>query len=235
MTTAGEQINGALRLIGVLAEGEVPSAAMSIDALTTMCQMIDSWSIERLSVYVTQDQSFVWPAGNMSQTIGPSGDFVGNRPIVVDESTYFKDISTGISYGISIVNQEQYNGISLPTATSVYPQYMYVNQDYPNLTLSLFPVPTRSLEFHFISVQELKKPESLTDVLIFPPGYLRAFKYNLAVELAPEYGVEPSPSTVRIAMTAKRNIKRINNQSDKMSMPTMMIATGNRFNIFSGN
>lgn len=34
MTTAGEQINGALRLLGVLAEGETPSAETSQDALS---------------------------------------------------------------------------------------------------------------------------------------------------------------------------------------------------------
>ena len=32
-TTANDQINGALRLLGVLAEGETPSAATSQDAL----------------------------------------------------------------------------------------------------------------------------------------------------------------------------------------------------------
>jgi hypothetical protein len=61
-TTAGDQINGALRLIGQLAEGETPSAATSQDALTAMNQMLDSWSSERLSVFSTQDQVFTWPA-----------------------------------------------------------------------------------------------------------------------------------------------------------------------------
>ena len=56
MTTANEQINGALRLLGVLAEGETPSAATPQDALTALNQMIDSWNTERLSVYATQDQ-----------------------------------------------------------------------------------------------------------------------------------------------------------------------------------
>ena len=41
-TTAGDQINGALRLLGVLAEGESPSAATSQDALAALNQMIDS-------------------------------------------------------------------------------------------------------------------------------------------------------------------------------------------------
>ena len=67
-TTAGDQINAALRLIGQLAEGETPSAATSQDALAALNQMLDSWSIERLSVYNTQDQVFTWPANNAIAT-----------------------------------------------------------------------------------------------------------------------------------------------------------------------
>ncbi len=59
-TTAADQINGALRLIGMLAEGEVPSAATSQDALTALNQMIDSWNTERLSVFSTIDQIYNW-------------------------------------------------------------------------------------------------------------------------------------------------------------------------------
>ena len=44
MTTAGDIINGSLRLLGVLAEGETPSAEISQDSLTAMNQMIDSWN-----------------------------------------------------------------------------------------------------------------------------------------------------------------------------------------------
>jgi len=81
--TAGEQINRALRLLGVLAEGETPSADMSNDALTALDQMIDSWNTERLSVFATQDQMFTWPAGEITRTLGPSGNFVGLRPVMV--------------------------------------------------------------------------------------------------------------------------------------------------------
>ncbi len=61
--TANDQINGALRVLGVLAEGETPSAATSQDALTALNQMIDSWNTERLSVFATQDQVFSWTSG----------------------------------------------------------------------------------------------------------------------------------------------------------------------------
>ena len=235
MTTAGELINGSLRLIGVLAEGETPSAETSQDALTAMNQMIDSWNTERLSVFATQDQVFTWPAGQASRTLGPSGDFVGNRPILLDDATYFRDASTNVSYGIKFINQQQYDGIAVKTVTSTYPQVIFVNNTFPDVTMFVYPVPIRALEWHFVSVEELTKPAMLDTVLSFPPGYLRAFRYGLACELAPEFGVEPSPQVQRIAMTSKRNLKRINNPDDIMSMPYSLIATRQRFNVYAGN
>ena len=234
-TSAGDQINRALRLLGVLAEGETPSAAVSQDALTALNQMIESWNTERLSVFSTQDQVFTWPAGSISRTLGPSGNFVGNRPIMLDDATYFRDAGTNVSYGIKIINQQQYDGIAVKTVTSTYPQVIWVNMTYPDIEMYVYPVPIRDLEWHFISVDELSQPATLATALTFPPGYLRAFVYNLAMEMAPEFGVEPSPQVRRIAMTAKRNLKRINNPDDLMSMPYSLIATRKRFNVYAGN
>ena len=235
MATAGDQINSALRLLGVLAEGETPSAATSQDALFALRQMIDSWNTERLAVFSTQDQVFSWPPGVYERTLGPTGNFVGNRPILVDDSTYFKDPASGISYGLKLINQQQYNGIAVKTVTSTYPQVMWVNMTYPDITMTIYPVPTKVLEFHIVSVEELTSPVNLATVLAFPPGYLRAFRYCLACELAPEFGMEPSPTVMRIAMAAKRNLKRINNPDDIMSIPYSIVGTRQRFNIFAGN
>jgi hypothetical protein len=235
VTTAGDQINGALRLLGVLAEGETPSAATSQDALTALNQMIDSWNTERLAVFSTQDQVFSWLPGNISRTLGPTGDFVGNRPILLDDATYFKDPATGISYGIKIINQQQYDGIAVKTVTSTYPQVIWLNMTYPDIEMYIYPVPTKVLEWHFISVEELTQPATIATTLAFPPGYLRAFRYNLACEMAPEFGVEPTPTVSRIAMASKRNLKRINNPGDIMALPYSIVGTRQRFNIFAGN
>lgn len=234
-TTAGDIITGALRLIGVVAEGESPSPESAADALSAMNQMIESWNTERLSVFATEDQIFSWPATVISRTLGPTGDFVGNRPITIDDSTYFKDPSTGVSYGLKLINQQQYNGIALKTVQSTYPQVMWVNMTYPDIDMYIYPVPTRVLEFHIVSVEQLSRPAILATNLTFPPGYLRAFRYNLACELAPEFGVEPSRQVQRIAMTSKRNLKRINNPDDIMSIPYSIVGTRQRYNIYAGN
>ena len=233
VTTAADQIYAALRLIGQLAEDEQPSADTAQDALTALNQMIDSWNTERLAVFSTQDQVRIWPAGTMKMTLGPTGDLVGNRPVLVDDATYFK--YNNVSYGIKLINQQQYDGIAVKTVQSTYPQVMFVNMTYPDIEMYVYPVPNSTLEFHFISVEELTQPASMSTTLAFPPGYLRAFKYNLACEIANEFGIEPPQTVQRIAMASKRNLKRINNPDDVMSLPYPLIARQQRYNIYVNN
>ena len=197
--------------------------------------MLESWYTERLSVFNTIDQVFTWPAGEITRHLGPTGEFVGIRPVLLDDSTYYRDPGTNVSFGIKFINQQQYSGIAVKTVTSTYPQVMWINMEYPDISMTIYPMPTRDLEWHFISVQELSQPATLATELLFPPGYLRAFVYNLACEIAPEFGVEPSPSVARIAMTSKRNLKRTNNGLDIMSMPYSLVATRQRFNVYAGN
>lgn len=235
MITAGDLITSALRLIGQLAEGETASSETANDALVAMNQMLDSWSTERLSIFSTQDQVFTWPASTISQTLGPSGDFIGVRPITFDSSTYFRDVATNISFGIKLVTQQQYDSIAAKTVVSTYPQVLSYNMSMPDITMYVYPVPTQALEWHFISIDELAQPALLATVLSIPPGYQRALRFNLAVELASEFGINPPPNVARIAMAAKRNLKRINNPGDIMLLPGALIGTHQQFDIFAGN
>jgi len=233
--SAGEIIKGSLRLIGMLAEGEEPSADTMQDSIMAMNQMIQSWDTERLAVFNTMDQVFIWPAYQMTRTIGPTGNFVGDRPIEIDDATYFKDPQSGLSFGVKLINQQQYDGIAFKTVTSTYPQVMWVNNTFPDMTMTIYPVPIKALEWHIISVEQLKEVDSVATDMTFPPGYLRAFRYNLAMELAPEFGVEPSQQVQRIAMTSKRDLKRINFPGDLMAIPYPIVATRQRYNIYANN
>lgn len=235
MATAYDLICGALRLIGQLAEGETPSNDTANDALVAMNQMLDSWSTERLMIFNTMDQVFTWPAAVQSRTLGPTGDFIGLRPLSLDDSTYF--IVNNLSYPLTFINQLQYDGIALKTNTSTYPTTMFINMDYPNIQMYLYPVPIVPLEMHFISVDSLTQPATLATTLAFPPGYLRAFRYNLACELAPEFGIEPAPRIVRIADVSKRNLKRMNFGGDVMAIPFSLVVSrrGSHFNVFTGS
>ena len=232
--TSGEIINAAMRKCGgILASGETPSASESADILQAFNSLLDSWSAERLSVFSTQEQTFSWTADTASNTVGPSGTLVGNRPQRVDDSSYYK--VSGISYGLEQLNEEQYNGIALKTATSSHPQMMSINMTAPDISISLYPVPSQDIELHLISITELAQLSDLVTDVIVPPGYLRAFIYNLACEVCMEFGLEPPPSTQRIAMTSKRVLKANNSPQDIMAIPAGLLSRQQRFNIYSGN
>jgi hypothetical protein len=233
MATANDVITGALRIIGVLGESESASGNQTTDALVTFNEMIESWSIERLSVFCTQDQTFTWTANNRTRTLGPTGDFAGNRPVLLDDSTYYTQ--NGISYPLRLVNEDQYNSIALKTDTSTMPIVLWANMAMPDMELAIWPVPTASCEVHFVSVEQLTQAADPTTTLVLPPGYLRALKFNLGVELAQEYGRPLQTATVRIAATAKRNLKRINNPKDVLGMPGALLSRRGGFNIFSGD
>lgn len=236
MATAGELIKGSLRLLGVLAEGEEPSAASYADAVMALNQMLESWSTERLSVYGTKEVVYTWPAGQASQTIGINGNFGENPcPLRIDESTYY--IVDGLSYQFSFVNQDQYNSIPDKTVQSTLPQVMWTNMILildTNIEMTIYPVPSQALEMHIVYVQALTQVANENTTLYVPAGYLRAFRYSLACELAPEFGVEPSPTVKRIAAAAKRDIRRINNPGDVMSMPAALVAKPYGYNIYTG-
>ena len=235
MTTARDLINDAHRLLNLVDSGNALPESVYQDNFRSLNQLLDSWSTERLAMYSTQDQILTWPANTIFRTLGPTGDLVAERPILVDDSTYFRDPSTNVSYGIKMINQSQYNGIAVKTVTSTYPQVMWVNMTFPNIEVYIYPRPTRNLEFHFVSVEPLTQASTLDSPILFPPGYLRAFRYNLACELAPEFGQEPTPQVIKIAITSKRDLKRINNPDDVMSLPYSVVANRQRFNIYAGN
>jgi hypothetical protein len=214
MATAGEQIEAALRLIGFLGEGETPSGTIGATCLEALNQMLDAWSVSRLLVYSTQDQALTWASGNATRTLGPTGQLVGLRPVQLLPDTYYTVGSQ--TYPIRIISRDKYSAIADKAATSPLPEFLVIDYDTPNATLTLYPVPSQNLSFHFISVTEFTQPALYSTELVLPPGYLRAVKYNLAVELAAEFGTQAKPSVQRIASTSLRALKRANVRPEDM-------------------
>jgi len=73
MATALDIITDALRRIGVLAEGEVPSAAQAADALSDLNGLIDQHAAERLMIYTTTRTPFDITANEPEYQFGLTG------------------------------------------------------------------------------------------------------------------------------------------------------------------
>lgn len=231
MTTAADLIKGALRLIGQLAEGETPSNETLNDSLSALNQMLDAWSVEGLMVHAIQDQTVTWPANTATCTIGPTGDFTEDRPILIEDSTYF--VLNGVSYPIFIVSQLDYNAIADKDLISDYPTFLLVNMTMPDATLTVYPVPSQELELHLMSRVALTQPATLITELSVPPGYMRAFRFNLAKELAAEFGKEPPGWVIKNADQSKGVVARVNAPIEEMTMPAALPRGHSRYNIYT--
>lgn len=237
--TGRDLITGALRLIGAIATGEAPSANEQNDALTALNDMLDSWSSEGLIVPNTSRDTILLVPGQAAYTMGPSGSpsLTSPRPLkVVEALIQVANTNPILEIPIEIINVEQYASISVKTVQSTIPTRIYVEGTYPNETMDLWPVPSAANTLVLYSVKPLAQiaAAALSTVLSLPEGYQRALRFNLALELAPEFGKQATVELLEIAANAKAIIKRKNIKPIYMELEPIGTER-RRFNLYTGD
>jgi hypothetical protein len=206
MTTALELISSSMRLANILAEGQVAQGDQATQGLETLNDILSGWNTDGLILYSTANDQVTFVPGQASYTIGLTGNFNVDRPVIIS-SMYC--VFSGVSFPITEVNQDEYNMITNKTQSQQLPRFfLYVN-DFPLGRLTFWPTPSEALPL-FISANLVLSELTLATVLSYPPGCRRALRAQLACELLPEYGREPSRSLVELAKSSKADIKRSN-------------------------
>ena len=129
------------------------------------------------------------------------------------------------SDAIRIIGNEEYSMITFKTTSSTYPFNLYYRAEYPLGVVELFPVPTSGFTLYLEVQAALSTYTSGTTSVDLPPGYLKAIKDNLAVQISPEYR-DPSPTTVAQANNGIAWIKRMNSQDRVVMTNTARLAVG---------
>jgi len=112
---------------------------------------------------------------------------------------------------VQILSQEDYeNLVWFKTLESAYVECVYLEDTVPYNVLHVYPAPTGGHTLILLPWQAHSPYEAWDSVQDWPSGYQRAFQYNLALEIAPQYGVEPSPTLLRIADESKRALYPVN-------------------------
>jgi len=227
-TSALDIITGAAKLLGVVFKSETLSADEANDGLVALNDMLDTWSNDNLITYAYTLESFNL-TGVATYTIGSGGVFNTSRPI---------DIATAvvryasIDYPLQVISQEQYQ-LEIPIKSISYPipQYLTYDNGYPLGTISIYAVPTAGSTLRMLSNKPLTNISALTTTIDLPPGWKRALKNNLAIELAPEYGAEIPQSVIANAKTSLGAIKR----STSINNPMPFMPSGvTRYSIYGG-
>lgn len=206
--TARDVITTSLRLINAIATGETPAADELNDGLNTLNDLLEIWSLQGLAVHGAPDITFNTVPNQAAYTIGPTGNIVADRPVDIAQFPYCR--VGGVDFPITVIGQQEYDLISLKTDDSdVVERLLYVNE-FPNGRIVLWPVPTGAIPITFNGGRLLTQAANLSQPMSFPPGYLLAFKYALAVMVAPEYEISAPDDVKAIAISSLASIKKRN-------------------------
>ena len=193
MPTANDLINRSLRLIGAIAAGETPSAAMADDALTSLRALQDEWQLDDLNMVAILSETYAVVADQQDYTIGPGGDFDRpTTPISFDAASLVLASSQPPNTEIPLqifTEQEWEAQLVKPLTNDLYTGMKYERQPETGLGLiSLWPIPTTNVNDLrlYIPTSVETFPDLATNVIL-PAGYENAYVYNLAIELSPEY------------------------------------------------
>ena len=175
---ASDLVNGALRLIGAIASGETPNSDEAADGLTALQQLLDSWSAEELLVFATTIQSVSLTANTASYTLG-------TRPVKILSA----DVTiSGVNFPLDVVGPEAWGNTPDKTDVSSHTKKIFCDYGYPTATLYVAPLPAASATVKLFQTTDLATLASGSTTFAMPEAYSRAIMYNLAIDLAPQYG-----------------------------------------------
>lgn len=230
MATGRDVVRGALVLIGVLAEGETPTAEQLNDGLSTANEMLESWSTEDLHIPSKTKETMTVPSGNGAPTMGPTtGTLDTTRPVEI-EKINAKDGS--YEFEVELLTFDQWSAIVDKTQTAARPTKAFINYTSPLVTIYLWPVPSANVDLVIYSNKALTSLAAGTTIDA-PPGTLRALRYNLAIECAGEFGKPASAEVIKIANESKGNLKRQNKKTPVL-VADEMVRSRRTPNIYSG-
>lgn len=219
--TVLDLIKLALKKARVLGTGDILSDEDAQASLDTFNMMLDSWSLDRLFVYV-EELHQAQLTGALSYTVGPGGDFDMPRPNML-VSAYAQ--INGVSYPMEILeNGQQYDSIRLKGLAQAWPCCVWYEKTFPLGTLHFYPLGASTCFLRFTTA--LQQFPTLTTPIALPPGYKKAIVDAGAVELAQANNTDISPLVVQSAANAIVRLKRQNSQPTTRGLEVTAMSSG---------
>lgn len=219
--TALTIITDAMMDIGVLADGEAPTASQAAGALRKLNNMIESWNIDELMLYGHTSHVMPFVANQSVYTVGTGGSINIDRPDYI-EGAYIRDTTLPAAnvqdIPLYIYNDQEWDDVAFKSMNSAYPNYgIYIYYDFPLIKLYPLPVPNSSQYQLVIWVKgQITSFSTLTQQVQLPSGYKRALTSNLCIEIAPSYSLGVPDDIRMIARNSKDDLRVKNFQLSEL-------------------
>lgn len=135
--------------------------------------------------------------------------------------------NTGLDYWFDVCTLDDYNEIGYKGVPGPWPYIVCYQPTYPYGTIWVYPNPQQAGQVYLWTDVILTDFTTTTQTIQLPQGYSRALKKLLAMELAPEYGKNPSAELARQAWEARTYIKSLNETPVKKMRYDSALMSGN--------
>ncbi len=179
-------IKRALRLIGVLAQGETPTTDQVTEAALALNGLVKAWQADGMPLWAIKERTVVLLEDTATYTLSTP------KPLKVLQA-WNHDTVSNVDIPMRLITKQEYNLLG-SKVLSGNPVQCYYDPRRDNGILYVFPVPSSTQvtqnEIHLVYQAPFEDFDASTDTPDFPQEWYDAITYGLACRLAPEYGVD---------------------------------------------
>ena len=133
-------IKRALRIIGVVAQGETPTTNQTTEAAVALNGLVKAWEADGMPLWAIKSFSIPLTAGAATYQIGLSKTVNTPKPLKIIQA-FNHNVSSNVDVPIRIITRQEYNVLGNKTSTGNPIQIYYEPlNDYG--ILHVFPVPS---------------------------------------------------------------------------------------------
>lgn len=187
-------IKRSLRLLGVLAQGEEPTADQVTEAAYALNSYVKALQVEGMPLWAIKTSPITLTDGDATYRIGLSQTVNIPKPLKVIQA-YNRDSNSDVDIPMRIITKQEYNMLGNKTSAG-NPIQIYYDPQSTYGDLYVFPVPTTveaaNNTIYIVYQRPFEDFDTSTDEPDFPQEHYDLISYGLACRLAPEYGLSPT-------------------------------------------
>lgn len=209
-------ITDIMTLIGAINQGQTPNPSEQAQVFFAINRRLDQWNGDSLYIYGVKEISGGLLGNVQSVQIGSSAaapwnvqrPFIRHARIAIPGST--------VQLPLQMISSGEWNAIEEPGLSGNRPQKMFVDYNWPVANMRFWPIPASAMTLYLEIWAQISQFNTITDPVVFPPGYLLPFEYMVASDVLPSFQRQIEPTTMQNIVTnaagAAQKIQQLNSQ-----------------------
>lgn len=190
-TSRDSLIARALRITGVLSQGETATATQVTEASEALNGLTKALIADGMPLWGIKESSFSMTASTRNYRIGLSQTVNIPKPLKILRG-FIRQTANTTDQPVTLITRDEYDRLTSKTATGV-PVQMFYDPQLSYGDLYLYPAPNATIAsnytMHIVYQRPFEDFDAAGDEPDFPQEWYDALAYLLADRLAPEYGV----------------------------------------------